>query len=66
MASYEIEPRPIALGGGWRLRLLDDDGSEVGAGAYPITDDITETEAYAEACEVGEAWLLSRTVSRGP
>ena len=25
LRTYQIDPRPIALGGGWRLRLLDDD-----------------------------------------
>lgn len=29
--SYEITPRPNDLGGGWRLRLLQD-GVEMGAG----------------------------------
>jgi len=28
--SYEINPRPVELGGGWELRLLDDD-EEAGA-----------------------------------
>ncbi|MFC3279283.1 hypothetical protein ACFOHQ_22380 [Xanthomonas fragariae] len=31
--TYEIEPRPIDLGGGWRLRLLQD-GEEVGGGVF--------------------------------
>lgn len=33
--SYEINPRPIELGGGWRLRLLED-GKEVGGGVFPV------------------------------
>ena len=28
--SYQIAPRPTELGGGWRLRLIED-GEEVGA-----------------------------------
>jgi hypothetical protein len=32
--SYEIEPRTPELGGGWRLRLLED-GEEVGGGVFP-------------------------------
>ncbi len=28
--SYEINPRPVELGGGWQLRLLED-GKEMGA-----------------------------------
>jgi len=33
--TYEITPRPAELGGGWRLRLLEDD-EEVGGGVFPI------------------------------
>lgn len=32
--SYEITPRPDNLGGGWRLRLLED-SVEVGGGVFP-------------------------------
>ena len=33
--SYEITPRPAELGGGWRLRLLED-GGEAGGGVFPV------------------------------
>lgn len=33
--SYEITPRPAELGGGWRLRLLEN-GEEVGGGVFPV------------------------------
>lgn len=33
--NYEILPRPVELGGGWRLRLLEDD-VEMGGGVFPI------------------------------
>lgn len=33
--SYEITPRPVELGGGWRLQLLED-GAEVGSGVFPV------------------------------
>lgn len=33
--SYEISPRPVELGGGWRLRLLEN-GEEVGGGVFPV------------------------------
>lgn len=33
--TYEITPRPVALGDGWRLRLLED-GEEVGGGVFPV------------------------------
>jgi hypothetical protein len=36
--SYEITPRPVDLGDGWRLRLLED-GEEVGGGVFPIVQD---------------------------
>ncbi len=32
--TYEVNPRPPELGGGWRLRLLDR-GEEVGGGVFP-------------------------------
>jgi hypothetical protein len=48
--SYEIDPRPAELGGGWRLRLMED-GIEVGGGVFPAYDD-----ALAEA----SVWLSSR------
>jgi len=32
--SYEILPRAADVGGGWRLRLLED-GDEVGGGVFP-------------------------------
>lgn len=38
MNSYEINPRPTELGGGWRLRLLED-GEEVGGGVFPVEDE---------------------------
>lgn len=33
--TYEINPRPAALGGGWQVRLLDE-GEEVGGGVFPV------------------------------
>jgi hypothetical protein len=33
--SFEILPRPLDLGGGWKLRLLED-GQEVGGGVFPV------------------------------
>jgi hypothetical protein len=34
--TYEILPRPAALGDGWRLRLLEN-GDEVGGGVFPLS-----------------------------
>jgi len=36
--TYEINPRPVELGGGWNLRLLED-GEEVGGGVFPAVRD---------------------------
>ena len=36
--SYEVIPRPVELGGGWRLRMLEN-GEEVGGGVFPIVLD---------------------------
>jgi len=33
--SYQITPRPLDLGGDWRLRILEDK-QEVGGGAFPL------------------------------
>jgi hypothetical protein len=62
--SYEINPRPVELGGGWRLRLLED-GVEVGGGVFP-PDDASETPkdalqaAFDDATATAYDWLDSR------
>lgn len=33
--GYEIASRPVQLGGGWRLSLLEN-GVEVGSGVFPV------------------------------
>lgn len=55
---YEIDPRPAALGGGWRLRLLEDE-TEVGGGVFPLEQTVTSDDAYADAFDTGESWLAS-------
>ncbi|MDY0331794.1 MAG: hypothetical protein RBR52_15050 [Thiomonas sp.] len=50
--EYTITPRSADLGGGWRLRLLED-GAEVGGGVYPADE-------YADACTEAVSWLESR------
>lgn len=63
--SYEITPRLIELGGGWRLRLLED-GVEVGGGVFPPVSGDFEDEkdalqvAYDNAESEAYAWLDSR------
>lgn len=46
--AYSITPRPDALGGGWRLRLLDD-GEEVGGGVFPPVEGIDNAEEALQA-----------------
>lgn len=62
--SYEINPRPDELGGGWRLRLLED-SEEVGGGVFPPVDDIEDAKeaqqaAFDDAESEAYAWLDSR------
>lgn len=63
--SYEITPRQDDLGGGWRLRLLED-GVEVGGGVFPMeggSETPRETalqEAFDDAEAEAYAWLDSR------
>lgn len=65
MYSYEILPRPVELGSGWRLRLLED-GVEVGGGVFPpMTEDFDDPAEALQAAFLdaeGEAydWLDSR------
>lgn len=65
---YEIDKRPAELGGGWRLRLLED-GEEVGGGVFPPDESIEDAQkalanAYDDALDDGEAWLSSRPENR--
>lgn len=62
--TYEILTRPVELGGGWRLRLLED-GEEVGCGVFPPTDEFDDAEqalqaAYDDAQWEAHAWLNSK------
>lgn len=64
MYSYEILPRPVELGGGWRLRLLDGN-EEVGGGVFPLVEgDEDATNALQDAFDDAEseayAWLDSK------
>lgn len=57
---YTIDPRPAALGGGWRLRLLEGD-IEVGGGVFPPAEGLdleaASSEAHADALAEGESWV---------
>ena len=59
---YEIEPRPVALGGGWRLHLFGRDLEtgeeiEVGGCVFPVDNREADKAAYADAMRFGEDWL---------
>ncbi len=64
--SYKIEEHPAELGGGWRLRLLED-GQEVDVRIFlptyfgNFTDDETALQfAYTDAKAEGKEWAASR------
>uniref|UniRef100_UPI002FF03E6B hypothetical protein n=1 Tax=Streptomyces cyaneofuscatus TaxID=66883 RepID=UPI002FF03E6B len=52
--SYTIVPRPSALGGGWKLTLLER-GEEVGGGVFPLP---------AEDSRFGMQWWNDLTAAR--
>lgn len=62
--GYAIDPRPADLGGGWRLRLLEN-GEEVGGGVFPAggPSKIARDAAYEDALAVASAWLATRPKS---
>lgn len=64
--SYEINPRPIELGGGWRLRLIED-GEEVGGGVFLIEQAEPQQgmDWWNGLQEKERAWWLERAVERG-
>lgn len=59
--SYDITARPVELGGGWRLRLLED-YQEVGGGIFPAADssEAALQTAFDEAEATAYEWLDSR------
>ena len=63
---YEIEPRPAALGGGWRLHFFGHDmetGEEIemNSGVVPLRGGEDEVSAYADAGWVGDEWLAAKS-----
>jgi hypothetical protein len=59
--EYEITPRPVDLGGGWRLRLLED-GVEVGGGVFPPDGEGEDAnqDAFYDAEDMAYDWLDSQ------
>jgi hypothetical protein len=51
--SFEVKPRP---GTGWRLKLFDEDGTEVGGAVFDLDNELED------AITEGECW----TASNGP
>lgn len=61
--SYVITPRPAALGGGWNLKLFEQD-LEMGGGVFPRVNN-TDTdidEAYDDALGEGQMWVRNEQV----
>jgi hypothetical protein len=58
MRTYQIDPRPVELGAGWSLRLLDD-GEEMGGGVFPPVpgEKADFDEAYDDAINEGQSWV---------
>ena len=57
---YEILPRPGSVGGGWQLRLLEDN-VETAGGVFPaVADEADRAAAYNAALAEAEAWLTPR------
>lgn len=52
--TYEIQPRPENLGGGWNLKLFED-GQEAGDGVFPLPKDDPQA---------GMAWWNAMTEDR--
>jgi hypothetical protein len=64
---YDLEPRPAALGGGWRLHLIAEDPEtgaevEVAGGVFPLPAEPEDGDPQSEAVETGEAWLAQEVV----
>ena len=60
--SYQIESRPVSLGGGWRLRLFEG-GEEVGGGVFPVPEGgpaEAVQAAYQDAVCEASLWMIAR------
>ena len=57
--DYEVLPRPTHLGGGWQLRLMENN-IEVGGGVFPAEGAEGAKEAHIDATNEGEEWLSTR------
>lgn len=58
--TYEITPRARELGGGWKLRMLED-GQEVGGGVFPaVVDEVAGIAWWNGMREDERAWHLQQ------
>lgn len=62
---YTVTQRPAALGGGWTLKLFDENGEEMGGGVFPPDPEAESPEqamlwAYNDAAAEGDEWVQSR------
>jgi hypothetical protein len=55
MYRFLLTPRSEALGGGWKVVLMEGD-IEAGGGVFPPGDD-----GYCEALEFGECWVADKS-----
>lgn len=63
--SYQIKPRPVELGGGWRLQFLENE-EEVGGGMFPIAEDPEAGMTWWNECGEQERahWLMMAASAR--
>lgn len=57
--TYQIDPRPNELGGGWSLKLFEC-AEEMGGGVFPPVPTPEQPDfdqAYQDALDEGEAWI---------
>lgn len=58
--TYEIMPRAREVGGGWKLRMLED-GKEVGGGVFPaVVDEVAGIAWWNGMREEERAWHLQQ------
>lgn len=62
MREYTITPRAAEIGGGWKLRFIED-GEEAGGGVFPLEayadEDDPAKAAFEDAEAEGESWTVS-------
>lgn len=65
--SYKITPHPVELGGGWKLRLLENE-EEMGGGVFPVDDSDPDAGMrwWNECSEQERAHWLTMSASARP